>query len=54
MQEEADVFDQIEGPWSCGTFVDLLLVLGLMRVDTLENTEAPEKQKIRKEKSVLI
>ena len=40
VQEEPDVFKQIECAGSCGTFVHLLLVLGFMRVDALQNAQA--------------
>lgn len=49
MQEKADVLEQVEGPWGCGTFVHLLLVLGLMRVDAFEDTQASEKKQSEKE-----
>lgn len=44
MQEEADVFEQVEGSRRCGTLVHLLLVFGLMGVDALQNTQPPEGQ----------
>lgn len=45
MQQKADVFDQIEGPWSCRAFVHLLLVFGLMGVDTFKDAQPSGNQK---------
>lgn len=38
MQQEAYIFEQVEGPWSCRTLVHLLLVFGLMRIDAFNYT----------------
>lgn len=38
MQQEAYVFEQVEGPWSRRTLVHLLLVFGLMRIDAFNYT----------------
>lgn len=40
MQEEPDVFEQVECAGGRGTLVHLLLVLRLMRVDAFQNTQA--------------
>ena len=44
MQQEADVFEQVEGPGGSGALVHLLLVLGLVRVDSFEDAQAPENR----------
>lgn len=44
MQEEFDVFEEIEGPCRGGAFVHLLLVLGLMGVNPLQDAEAPVEE----------
>lgn len=41
MEEEFDVLEEVESPRSCGAFVHLLLVLGLVGVDPLQDAEAP-------------
>lgn len=41
MEEEPDVLEEIEGPGGRGAFVHLLLVLGLVGVDPLQDAEAP-------------
>lgn len=46
MQQEADVFEQVESPCCCRPLVHLLLVLGLMRVDTFEDAQSPKKREI--------
>lgn len=38
MQQEAYVFEQVEGPWSRRTLVHLLLVFGLMRIYAFDYT----------------
>lgn len=45
MQQKADVFEQVEGPRSCGALVHLLLVFGLMRVDAFKDAQSPENQR---------
>lgn len=42
MQQKANVFDQVEGPWGRGALVHFLLVFGLVWVDAFENTQTPE------------
>ncbi len=48
MQQKADVFEEVESPCSCGALVHLLLVLGLMRVDTFKDAQSPENQRSQK------
>lgn len=42
MEQKADVFEQVEGPWGCRSLVHLLLVFWLMRVYAFENAKSPE------------
>lgn len=45
MEEKADVLDEVKGAGSSGAFVHLLLVLGLVGIDALQDTQPPTKQK---------
>lgn len=45
MEQKADVFEQVEGPWGCRALVHLLLVLWLMRIYAFENAKSPENQR---------
>lgn len=40
VQEEADVFEQVEGPLGRGALVDLLLVFGFMWVNSLQDAQS--------------
>lgn len=41
VKEEFDILEKVEGPGCGGAFVHLLLVLGLMGVNPLQDAEAP-------------
>lgn len=42
MKEEFDILEEVEGPGCGGAFVHLLLVLGLVGVNPLQDAEAPD------------
>lgn len=44
MQQKADVFEQVEGPRGGRALVNLLLVFGLMRVDSFKDAQSSENQ----------
>lgn len=45
MQQKADVFEQVEGPRGGRALVNLLLVFGLMRVDSFKDAQSPENHR---------
>lgn len=45
MEKKFDVFEEVESPCCCGPFVYFLLMLWLMRVNPLQDTQPPVTNK---------